>query len=84
MANTITVPEGFAAIVILIDKSKGPDDERVDLKILGLSSGDPDHEYVADAIAVLAFEQVRITDELIDEGGDGDGDDDPEETEEPS
>ena len=70
---TITVPEGFAAVVVLI--AKADDDSTIDIKFVNGDEG-IEHLYAADAIAALAGYQADEIDELLEGGGDAEGEGD--------
>jgi hypothetical protein len=61
--TTVTVPDGFIGVVVLIARGE----EDADVKIVGLNDADSEHGVIADAIAALASEMSAITDELIEE-----------------
>lgn len=85
---TVNVPEGFAAVVVLIAKSAN--DDTVNVVYENQEEG-TEHALLGEAIAALASAQVDIADGFIeeiesleaelqgDDDGDGDGEGEPEE-----
>ena len=60
--STITVPEGFQAVVVMI-----PKDEKVETKVefVGIDASD-EHLFAADAIGALTGTIVDTVEELLD------------------
>ena len=64
---TVTIPDGFVGVVVLVPKDEG----EVDVKIVNLGEGDDDateHEVVAEAIGALAIAACDLTDDAIEAG----------------
>jgi hypothetical protein len=78
---TVNVPQGFAAVVVLIALDENVD--KVSIKLENVPDGE-EHEYVADAIMALAGAQTDIIDGLLAEDDpDADGEDDDEVEDDP-
>jgi hypothetical protein len=66
---TVTIPEGFAAVVVLL--AKADSDDRVEIKFVNEDEG-TEHFLVSDAIALLASNQADLIEDMAEEEEDSD------------
>lgn len=73
MSQTVQVPGGFVAVVVLLPKDdlavKRRDDGQVPtVSLYGVGDGEDEYPYVAQAIHELVEDQVMLVEHLLDSG----------------